>query len=144
MRVLLTDAHTHTQTHLLSPPKKVAAVSVCECFSRDTRGPARVLPVFFVCCDFDLHICHLSADQHASTITWIITESHIKGQRCVQVLRGCRLCSGSVANHTYHQQLIVSSSLPVYVPPSYENPSTVCCHDIYDTARSYFIDAAQL
>lgn len=29
-------------------------------------------------CDFDLHICHLSVGRHASAITWVITESHIK------------------------------------------------------------------
>lgn len=71
--------------------------------------------VFYVCVFrcvviFDLRICHPPLDQDASTITWIITETHIKGQRCIQVLRGCRLFFGSVANHAHHRQLMLSSS----------------------------------
>ena len=135
----LSLAHTpkHTQKH----PKKLLWLVLLNFFNQHLKA-RRVFVRASVY--FDLHICHLSVDRRASTITWIITESRIKGQRCVQVLGGCRLRFGSVANHTYHQQLMVSSSLPVYVPPSYENPSTLCCHDIYDTARSYFIDATQL
>lgn len=136
MWVLLT--HMYTQIHTL--PKRLLWLVSLIFFNKNLRHCV-CISVYY---DFDLHICHLSVDQHAPTITWIITESHIKGQRCIQVLRGCRLCICSVANHTYHQQLMVSSSQLVYVPPSYEKPSIVCCHDIYDTVHSYFIDATQL
>lgn len=140
--------YTHIPPHT---PKRVALVSVS--LNRLTNSKITRCVRMCVCASvfvflyiviLDLHICHLSVDGCASTIAWIITESHIKGQRGVQVPRGCTLWFRSLANHTYREPLTPSSSRAACVPPPYEILSTVCCNDIYDTARSYFIAATQL